>query len=91
MVDFSDTVQTEELVQEVREARHEFYRYGIAFDPNFQTALLEAELNGAKIYDYDNGGIDQEALKPVFEKGGTRFHGEIAGSLYKISVQRLVL
>lgn len=70
VVDFSDTVQTEELVQEVREARHEFYRYGIAFDPNFQTALLEAELNGAKIYDYDNGGIDQEALNRYLKKAG---------------------
>lgn len=70
VVDFSDTIQKDELAKEVRKARHEFYRYGIAFDPNFQTALLEAELNGAKIYDYDNGGIDQEALNRYLKKAG---------------------
>lgn len=31
-----------------------------AFDPAFRTVLLEAELNGAKIYEYDNGGISLE-------------------------------
>ncbi len=58
VVCMSDVLQTKELVKEVRAARHEFYRFGVAFDRKFQTALLEAELNGAKIYDYDQGGID---------------------------------
>ena len=46
----SDTILMEELEKEVRAARHEFFRYGVALDQTFQTALLEAELNGAKIY-----------------------------------------
>lgn len=66
----SDTLQTEELVREVKRARHEFYRYGIAFDRSFQTALLEAELNGAKIYEYENGGIDKKALNSYLKKSG---------------------
>ncbi len=70
VVESSDLLQTEELVREVKRARHEFYRYGIAFDPNFQTALLEAELNGAKIYDYENGGIDKNALNSYLKKEG---------------------
>lgn len=70
VVTSSDILQEEELIREVRKARHEFYRYGVAFDRNFQTALLEAEMNGAKIYDYENGGIDGESLNRYLKKAG---------------------
>lgn len=50
--------------------RHEFFRYGIAFDGAFSTALLEAELNGAKILDYDNECIDKSYLNTYLEKAG---------------------
>lgn len=41
----------------------EFYRRGIAFDDSFATALLEAEINGNKIIDYDTTDtIDLEVL-----------------------------
>lgn len=66
----SDTILMEELEKEVRAARHEFFRYGVALDQTFQTALLEAELNGAKIYDYENGGIDLEYLNRYLKKAG---------------------
>lgn len=66
----SDTLSEKELTREVIAARHEFYRYGVAFDPDFETALLEAELNGAKIYDYDDGGIDLEYLNRYLQKLG---------------------
>lgn len=68
VVFFSDTLEEEEFIQKILAARHEFYRYGVAFDKHFQTALLEAELNGAKIYDYDNGGIQIEELNRYLEK-----------------------
>lgn len=66
----SNTVPMEELEKKVREARHEFFRFGIAFDQNFQTALLEAELNGAKIYDYGDGGVDLKYLNQYLKKAG---------------------
>lgn len=62
VVYFSETVQTQELFQAIGSSRHEFFRYGISFDEDFRTALLESELNGAKIYDYENGGINRETL-----------------------------
>lgn len=62
VVYFSETVQTQELFQAIGFSRHEFFRYGISFDEDFRTALLESELNGAKIYDYENGGINRETL-----------------------------
>lgn len=68
----SEVVDDEELAAQVWRARREFYRYGIAFDVNYQTALLEAELNGAKIYDYDDQGtpIDFEYLNRYLKKSG---------------------
>ncbi|NBJ91785.1 hypothetical protein D5281_04060 [bacterium 1xD42-62] len=38
------------------------------FYKKFDTTLLEAELNGAKIFDYENGGIDFEYLNRYLKK-----------------------
>lgn len=73
----SDTRTEKELTREVIAARHEFYRWGVAFDPKFETALLEAELNGAKIYDYDDGGIDLAYLDEYLKKGGRETLGTL--------------
>jgi hypothetical protein len=35
---------------------HHFFRKGIAFDPNFETAFLEAEINGNALISYKDGG-----------------------------------
>ncbi len=59
-----------ELNKEVLRARSEFFRYGIALDARYETALLEAELNGAKIYDYENGGLDFSYLNTYLKKAG---------------------
>lgn len=60
--------------------REEFYRWGVAFDPDFRTALLEAELNGAKIFDYDNGGIDLKYLNSYLSGAGRPSLGELPES-----------
>lgn len=64
----SDTVDEAEFIHSIKAARHEFYRFGVAFDKNYETALLEAELNGAKIFDYENGGIDLDYLNRYLAK-----------------------
>lgn len=66
----SRSITEKKLIKEVRAARHEFYRYGVSFDSNFNTALIEAELNGAKIYEYDDGGIDLNYLNTYLKKSG---------------------
>lgn len=58
------------LSKEIYASRHEFYRYGLSFDKHFSFALLETELNGAKIYEYENGGIDLEYLNLYLKKAG---------------------
>jgi len=67
----SEELTAEKLSKEVKAARHEFYRFGLSFDTDYKTALLEAELNGAKIYDYDDDpGIDLEYLNTYLKKAG---------------------
>lgn len=46
------------------------FRYGLAFDPDYKTALLEAELNTNRIYDYDNGGVDLDRLNDYLREAG---------------------
>ena len=47
-----------------------FLYYGAAFDTKFETALLEAELNANRIYDYENSGIDLDALNGYLKQAG---------------------
>ena len=61
---------TEEFSTELHHYRHEFFRYGISFDANFETALLEAELNGAKILDYDEECVSESYLNTYLKKAG---------------------
>ena len=75
----SKTITNEQLVKDVRASRHEFYRYGLSFTDGFETALLESELNGAKIYEYDKGGIDLEYLNKYLKKSGRKQLGELPG------------
>ena len=70
IVDEVRQVTEAELKNEVKAARHEFYRYGLALDPAFKTAFLETEMNGAKLYEYDNGGVDLSYINRYQKKSG---------------------
>lgn len=66
----SETLPAGELEAAVRQTKEGFFRYGLALDSGFSCALLEGELNGAGIYDYQNGGVDQEALERYLQAAG---------------------
>ena len=63
-------ISSEMLRDETTVSNHEFYRYGIALDKGFQKAFLEEELNGAKIYDYENGALSYKHLRRYLKKAG---------------------
>ena len=58
------------LTREIKDTREEFFRYGISFDPLFQNTLLEEEMNGSKIYHYEDGGIRKNYLDKYLECSG---------------------
>ena len=64
----SELISMNDLAKKLRSAREEFFRYGVAFDAAFETALLEEEMNGAKIYNYSTGGIDYAYLNNYLKK-----------------------
>ena len=66
------TMDKSELTSAVAASRSEFFRYGIAFDNLYETALLEAELNGNKIYKYDdtNIALDFDYLNRYLRRSG---------------------
>lgn len=64
------TLSSLEFPTELHHYRENFFRKGIAFDRNFDTALLEAELNGAKILDYDTECINTTYLRNYLNKAG---------------------
>ena len=70
VVHTSQTVSTTALQKMLKESRQEFFRYGIAFDEKYDTALLEAELNGHKIYDYKEHGINLQYLNTYLKRAG---------------------
>ncbi len=57
----SEPIGTEELEDALQGSRPGYFRYGVAFDPAFETALLEAELNSAGIYVYGEDQADEGA------------------------------
>jgi len=62
------TMSTEEFSTELAHYRHEFFRKGISFDKDFNTALLEAELNAGKILDYDEECVNTTYLRNYLSK-----------------------
>ena len=49
---------------------NEFFRYGLSLDRNFHTALIEEELNGARILDYSTGEVSLPDLNRYLKKAG---------------------
>ena len=62
------TMSIEEFSTELAHYRHEFFRKGISFDKDFNTALLEAELNAGKILDYDEECVNTTYLRNYLSK-----------------------
>ena len=69
VVNASEQMSMQTFAKGLSEYKESFFRFGVAFDEKFENALLEAELNGAKILDYEGGtGILQEELNQYLRK-----------------------
>lgn len=63
-------VTADQLAQALASSRRDFFHKGLAFDLDFSTALVEAELNGFKIYDYDTGTVSLKYLNNYLRRDG---------------------
>lgn len=70
LVYLSGSFTAQELTEALDFSEFGFFYYGAALDSQFETAFLESELNAASAYDYENGGIDLEALNAYRKQTG---------------------
>lgn len=68
----SETVSSSQLGRELVRTREQFFFQGLALDPAFSTAFLEAEMNGARLYDYENGAVNLHYLNYYLQSAGRR-------------------
>lgn len=66
----TDTITKDELNSFLAQSLSGNFRFGLAFDPNFNIAILEEDLNSALIYDYENDEINDERLADYFKYYG---------------------
>ena len=70
LVYLSGSFTGQELKEALEYSEAGFFYYGAAMDGQFETACLEAELNTASVYQYENGGIDRDALNRYLKQNG---------------------
>lgn len=58
----SEKLATEKLIDIISKGFHEFYRRGISFDPELETAMIEAEINGNRVISYKEKTIKKEQV-----------------------------
>ncbi len=66
----AEEISAEALQAALAAAPPEGFYYGLAFDERYVLALPEAQLHGARIYDYERGGVNLAALNGELERAG---------------------
>ncbi|NMC28163.1 MAG: glycosyl hydrolase family 88 [Syntrophomonadaceae bacterium] len=61
-------IKSKDLGKQTKNLYDNFFRQGIAFDDQFGLALLEVEVNGNKIIDYDDNKLDLGKLNDYLEE-----------------------
>ncbi len=73
-VNYCKIVSYKSYIAGVKEAREFFYKKGVSFDVDFDTALLEAQLNCGGLLDYKSCQLNVAKIREHFENiGNTRF------------------
>ena len=76
-----EAISRKDLGKEIKDTRENYYRHGIAFDNHYDLALLEAEINSNRIYDYDDGKIDLDNLNTYLKEANRSTIKEIPDKL----------
>lgn len=71
----SEKIKLSELINIISKDFNEFYRHGISFDPEYKTAMIEAEINGNRVISYKEKTIKAEQVNKYLPKAcGIRLH-----------------
>ena len=68
IVNATEKIDSTDIGKKTKNLYDNFLRQGIAFDDSFSTALLEAEINGNKIINYDKNKIDLQILNKYLKE-----------------------
>lgn len=80
-------IKTVDLDDRLNPYYEHFYRKGLAFDESFEFSLIEAEINGNKVIDYDKDEIDLKRMNDyLMEYKGFQIDG-VPDKLYEFTTQ----
>ncbi len=69
-VNYSKIVSYKNFLAGVRDSREFFFKKGVSFDVNFDTALLEAQLNCGGLLDYKSWQLNVAKIREHFKENG---------------------
>lgn len=58
------------VIRQIADGRHEYFRWGISFDGQLKSALIEAELNGSRVISYKQDTIELEKVNRHLKSNG---------------------
>lgn len=84
VVNNQEQMTEDELKSEIKQYKENYYRKGIAFDKNYNTALLDSELNSNEIINYKKGSLIDSRLNNYLESSnkGLKKLDNIGDDLY---------
>ncbi len=63
------------------------FRYGVAFNRSYGTALLEAQINSCGVLDYTNGQFDWSLVNKELKRNGTEKLSTVSNKIYVFKTQ----
>lgn len=72
IVDSIEILTGNQVINELMYSADCSYRKGLSFDRKFETALLEEELNGSLIYNYEYGDLTMESMTDYYRENGRK-------------------
>ncbi len=84
-VNYSKIVSYKSFLEEASNAREFFFKKGISFDTDFETALLEAQLNCTGIFDYKSYKINLKKLRDYFDQCENYLFAEIPDTVIEFT------
>jgi hypothetical protein len=73
----SESASTQSVIEQIAAGYHEMFRRGISFDGNFETALIEAEINGNRVISYKKDTIELAVVNKYLSACGLKTLSEL--------------